>query len=88
MFQPDFGMADQNSPSIFPLASIRMDSAAGVRGNPGIVIISPQIATTNPAPAANRTSRMGTICPVGAPSAAGSVEKLYWVFAMQTGKWP
>ena len=38
--------------SIFPVA--------GIFGNPGIVMISPQIATTNSAPAERRTSRIGT----------------------------
>ena len=78
----------QNSPIISPWALIPIFSAAGTFGKPGMVIISPQTATTKPAPADNRTSRIGTICPVGAPSAAGSVEKLYCVFAMQTGRWP
>ena len=32
-----------------------------------MVMIAPQIATTNPAPALRRTSRTGTLNPVGAP---------------------
>ena len=52
---------------------------------PGIVMMSPQIITTNPAPAARRTSRMSTTCPVGAPRSFGSVENEYWVFATHTG---
>ena len=63
-----------------------MPSAAGVFGRPGIVIMSPQIATTNSAPADSRSSRTGTSWPSGAPLRVGSVEKLYWVFAMHTGK--
>ena len=51
----------QNRPSTCPSSPIRMLLAAGTLGNPGIVIISPQIATMNPAPAARRTSRMGTM---------------------------
>ena len=53
-----------------------------------MVMMSPQIATTKPAPAESRTSRTGTTWPVGAPRSAGSVEKEYWVLAMQTGRWP
>ena len=51
----------QNRPSTCPSSPIRMLLAAGTLGNPGIVIISPQMATMNPAPAARRTSRMGTM---------------------------
>ena len=51
----------QNRPSTCPSSPIRMLLAAGSLGNPGIVIISPQMATMNPAPAARRTSRMGTM---------------------------
>ena len=63
-------------------------SAAGRDGRPGIVMISPQITTTNPAPADRRTSRIGTECPVGAPRRLGSVENEYWVLAMQIGRSP
>ena len=38
-----------------------MESAAGTRGSPGMVMISPQIATTNSAPAESRTSRTGMV---------------------------
>ena len=55
----------------------RITSALGTLGRPGIVMISPQIATTNPAPALRRTSRTGTEKPVGAPRRSGSVVKLY-----------
>ncbi len=78
----------QNKPWISPSASTRIDSAAGTRGRPGIVLIAPQMATTKPAPADSRTSRTDTMCPVGAPSSAGSVEKLYCVLAIQTGRCP
>ena len=47
----------QNSPTILPSAPTSMASAAGTFGRPGIVMISPQIATTNSAPADSRTSR-------------------------------
>ena len=43
-----------------------MLSAAGVRGRPGMVMISPQMATIKPAPADRRTSRTGTEWPLGA----------------------
>ena len=60
-----------------PSASIRILFAAGTRGRPGMVMISPQMATTNSAPADKRTSRTGRLWPLGAPFSAGSVEKLY-----------
>ena len=53
-----------------------------------MVMISPQIATMKPAPAESRTSRTGTVWPVGAPRTVGSVVKLYWVLATQIGRWP
>ena len=40
-----------------PSASTSIVFAAGTRGRPGIVMMSPQIATTNSAPADSRTSR-------------------------------
>ena len=49
----------QNSPTILPSGLMSIASAAGTFGKPGIVMISPQIATTNSAPADNRTSRTG-----------------------------
>jgi hypothetical protein len=49
----------QNSPTIFPSGLTSIASAAGTLGRPGIVMISPQIATTNSAPAESRTSRTG-----------------------------
>ena len=61
-------------------------SAAGIFGKPGIVIIDPHITTINSAPEDNLTSLIGISWFVGAPFNFGSVEKLYWVFATQTGK--
>ena len=55
----------QNSPSIRPASFSRIASADGRRGRPGMVMISPQITTMKPAPAASRTSRTGTPKPVG-----------------------
>ena len=65
-----------------------MEFAAGTLGSPGMVIISPQTTTINSAPLESLTSFIGTLCPLGAPLSVGSVEKLYWVFAMQIGKSP
>ena len=48
-------------------------------------MMSPQIITTNSAPAASRTSRMLTTWPDGAPRSCGSVENEYCVFATHTG---
>ena len=47
----------QNNPTILPSGADVDESAAGTRGRPGMVMISPQIATTNSAPAESRTSR-------------------------------
>ena len=63
--------------------SIRED--AGSLGRPGMVMMSPQIITTNSAPAARRTSRIFTMWPLGAPRRLGSVENEYCVLATQTG---
>ena len=62
--------------------------AAGTFGNPGIVIIDPQTTTTNSAPDDNLTSLICISWFTGAPLSLGSVEKLYCVFAIQTGKCP
>ena len=51
----------QNSPSTSPASFTKMLFAAGTRGNPGMVIISPQITTINSAPADRRTSLIGTV---------------------------
>ena len=53
-----------------------------------MVMISPVMTTMNSAPAESRSSRTGTMWPVGAPRLLGSVENEYCVFAMHTGKWP
>ena len=47
----------QNRPTILPSGPTSMESAEGTFGRPGMVMISPQIATTNSAPADSRTSR-------------------------------
>ena len=65
-----------------------MSSALGTFGRPGMVMMSPQIATMKPAPAASRTSRTGTVCCLGAQITFGSVVKHYWVLAMQIGRLP
>ena len=78
----------QNNPTILPSVPTSIESAAGTRGRPGMVMISPQIATTNSAPAESRTSRTLMVWSLGAPLVSALVEKLYWVLAMQTGSLP
>ena len=63
-------------------------SAAGTLGSPGIVIIDPHTTTTNSAPLDNLTSLTAKVWSDGAPFDLGSVEKLYCVFAIQTGNLP
>ena len=53
-----------------------------------MVMMSPVRATRKPAPAETFRFRTVMVKPLGAPSRAGSSEKLYWVFAMQTGSLP
>ena len=53
-----------------------------------MVMISPARATMKFAPAETLTFLMVTVKPSGAPSLDASSEKLYWVFAMQTGSAP
>ena len=65
-----------------------MRSAAGDAGSPGMVRISPVRTTTNPAPALTRRPLTVTVKSSGVPPFAGSSEKLYCVFAMQTGRQP
>ena len=48
-------------------------SVAWTVGRPAIVLTSPQVATTKPAPAAIRSSRTGSMRPVGALSAKGAL---------------
>ena len=59
--------------------------AAGTFGKPGIIIISPAYATTNPAPLDRRKSLIEILKPSGRPNKVGSSDKEYCVFAMQTG---
>src|SRR4029434_2797490 len=81
-------LTTQNNPTIRPSAVTSIESAAGTLGRPGMVMISPQIATTNSAPADSRTSRTGITWALGAPLESGLVVKLYWVLAMHTGNLP
>jgi len=78
----------QNRPTMWPSSSTSMLRAAGTAGRPGIVMMSPQTMTMKRAPAARRTSRISTACPVGAPRSLGSVENEYCVFATHTGYAP
>ena len=71
-----------------PSGCTRIFSADGVLDNPGMVMMSPASATTNPAPADGRMSRTCSVKPLGAPSLVGSSEKEYYVFAMHTGVSP
>jgi len=52
-----------------------MAFAAAAFGTPGSVMISKQIITTNPAPAANRSLRMSTRCPFVVRQAARRARK-------------
>ena len=53
-----------------------------------MVIIDPQTTTKNSAPLDNLTSLTDSVWPDGAPFSLRSVEKLYCVFAIQTGNFP
>ena len=63
-----------------------IENAAGDLPSPGMVIMSPQRATIQPAPVYGRRSRIGTVNPVGAFFRAGSCESERCVFAIQTGR--
>ncbi len=76
--------AGSKSPTTLP-STRSILTADGTLGSPGMVMMSPQTMTTNSAPAFSRTSRMFTTWFSGAPRSWASVEKLYWVFATQTG---
>ena len=80
--------ASKKSPVVRPSFVTSIRFAAGTRGNPGIVMISPQTTTKNSAPADSLTSRTGTTWCFGAPNLFGSVVKLYCVLAIHTGKCP
>ena len=51
---------DDDEPEFSTISWLTMLFAAGTRGSPGIVMIAPHTITTNSAPAARRTSRIGT----------------------------
>src|SRR3954463_15545450 len=74
-----------DKPTIAPFADTDIPSAAGTFGNPGIVMMSPALATTKPAPAEPYTSLTVIRKPVGLPSRVGSSVSEYCVFAMHTG---
>ena len=65
-----------------------INSAAGFFGSPGISIISPAIATINPAPADILISFIFTVNPSGRPRSAGLSESDFCVFDIHTGKFP
>jgi len=53
--------AFQNRPSICPASLRKIFSEDGALGRPGMVMTSPQMMTTKPAPADSLTSRTGTV---------------------------
>ena len=59
--------------------------AAGTFGSPGIVMMSPVRATTNPAPFEILTFLTVSSKSFGAPRSFGSSESEYCVFAIHTG---
>ena len=65
-----------------------MRSAAGDFDNPGMVMMSPHLATTNPAPADPLTSCTVMRKLVGTPSLVASSVSEYCVFAIHTGVLP
>jgi hypothetical protein len=79
---------DKFSPTISPFSSRSIRAAAGFVPSPGMVRISPQIGYTKPAPTEARTSRTGSVQPVGAPLSEGSEEMDKCVLAMHTGSVP
>lgn len=78
----------QCMPLIAPSPETVISTAEGSFGSPGMVMIVPEMSTTNPAPAESRTSRIGTSKPLGAPRTLGSVENEYCVLAKHTGRCP
>jgi len=71
---------------MFPYSSTSMLNAAGFFESPGISIISPQIATTKPAPANKRASVTVKVHPFGTPTSFGLSLIEFGVFAIQTGR--
>lgn len=65
----------QNKPEIAPFSSMSIFSAAGYSGNPGILIISPVIGITKPAPAAISIYRTVTTKSLGRPNNLGLSER-------------
>ena len=78
----------QNRPTVRPCSSMSTPMKAGVLPRPGIRCMSPQSATTKPAPALGTRLRTGSRKPVGRLSSVGSCDSDRWVFAMQTGSVP
>src|SRR5215468_10389829 len=82
------GVGSYDRPTISPSSSRSILAAAGDADRPGMVRMSPQMGYTKPAPADARTSRTGSVQPVGAPFSAGSEEIDRCVLAMHTGRRP
>src|ERR1035441_2808567 len=74
------------SPVARPDGSTLMRAAAGTFGRPGMVMILPQMTTTNPAPADILSSLTLMRNPLGRPRRAGSSDKDMGVLAMQIGR--
>ena len=73
-------------PSIFPFSSTFICSAAGIFGNPGMVIILPLRATIKPAPFFNATSLIVILNGSLHCRFFGSSDKEYCVLAIHIGK--
>ena len=79
---------DPDDPNLAGHAECMIFSADGSFGSPGIVMMSPHLATTKPAPAEPLTSCTVMRKSVGTPSLAASSVSEYCVFAMHTGVAP
>ena len=72
-------------PETTPSSETSIRSAAGLFGIPGMVMMSPQRATTNPAPALIERSVTVRGKPFGRPKSLGLSYSEYCVLATQTG---
>src|ERR1039458_702458 len=74
------------SPVARPDGSTLMRAAAGTFGRPGMVMILPQMTTTNPAPADILSSLTLMRNPLGRPRRSGSSDRDIGVLAMHMGR--
>ena len=77
-----------DSPTISPAESTSILSAAGCLPSPGMSMMLPATATTNPAPPLTMMSRTCTVKPEGRPTSLALSEREYCVLAMMTGVFP